>query len=91
MIQNILTITIIFLIFQYFFNNKGPVDPRTPDQVLQALRTDNAGVKDLTAQRDFNLLQQKIKESKLAQPDKERLEVQGMVLQIGRASCRERV
>jgi len=74
-------IALIFLGWQLFFNKNQGNDTRSLDDVLKQIRTDNAKIMDLSAARDFSLLQNKIKDDKALTPDqKESKELEGAVL-----------
>ncbi len=75
---------ILFGVQYFFFNKGGTSETRTVDQLITALRDDNVKVRDLTAARDFsvlqNILQAQFKDKKITKDDKDAKELEGAIL-----------
>lgn len=84
-IQFALIMMVIFMGYQLFFGQRNvEPDTRTPDQVLEKMRELNLLVMDLDISREFQALQQSVREEvrqgRLEQPAGDALLVEGLVL-----------
>jgi len=80
-LPNLIFIAVLMFAFNMMFKGNQTTETRTVDQIMQALRDDDANVKDMTAAHtDLPALTKKLGDAKIPLDQKDAIELEGAIL-----------